>query len=332
MRGASQVDELELEAHLDERFGASEEPPPRVEEPAGPPEEGATPEERQRDAQGRFVAQEQEQQQEQEGEEPESDPDVRALLDKYGGNVDLALKAAAEAQSHIGRQAQELGELRKAVEGLHQEFTTEEYPVDDGLVNWAQQAAIENPVEAAIWSLKNQPAVYDTIMAQWYTDDPMGASRFERSLEMQAYRTQVQQELAPVIQPAQEVAQRESFMRAWGSVQSEYPELPEYSDQILNVARGNQDLLQALANPDPETKTRVLRTLFLVARGMNMGALTEGAQQQSQETADALRRQAAVGTMTSSAPPAASGGGVTGRLNDWRRDFREEAGLPTDDL
>lgn len=320
------MDELELADHLGERLsGVSEEVAPEPEPEAGSsPEEVEGSPERPRDAQGRFVAQEEEPQ--------EEDPLVADFLARHGGDTGAALKTAAHQMSMMGQQAQELGELRKAVEGLHQEFQAEEYPVDDGLIGWAQQAAIENPVEAALWSLKNQPAVYDTIMSQWYADDPMGASRFERSLEMQAYRTQVQQDLAPVVQPVQEVAQRESFQRAWAQVESEYPDFPQYSDQVLNVARGNQELLEALANPSADAKAKVLRTLFLVARGMNMGALQEGAQQQSQDAAAQLRRQAAVGTMTSSAPPPASGGGQTGHLDEWRRAFREEAGLPTDDL
>jgi len=316
------VDELELADRLDERLGVSPEVAPEGEpEPA----EGSSPQEgspRARDEQGRFVAQ---------PEEPE-DPLVSDFLARHGGDANLALKTAAHQMSLMGQQAQELGELRKAVEGLHQDMTTETYEVDDNLMNWAQQAAVENPVEAAMWSLKNQPAVYDTIMTQWYTDDPMGASRFERSLEMQAYRQQLQAEIAPMVGPAQEVHQRDSFMRAFEDVRNEYPDMPQYANQMMEAARGAPEVMQALANGNAEAKGRVLRTLFFVARGQQLEGLTEAAQQTAQRTAADSRRLAAVGTMTSSGPPPPPQSGRTGQLDEWRRDFREAAGLPTDDL
>src|SRR5512145_2953881 len=47
----------------------------------------------------------------------ELDEDTQALLDsKYGGDLNAMLKAAREAQSLIGRQGNELGELRKEME------------------------------------------------------------------------------------------------------------------------------------------------------------------------------------------------------------------------
>src|SRR5262249_55465507 len=130
---------------------------------------------------------------------------------------------------------------------------------------------------------------------------------------------QVFTELGPVIQPAQEVQQRDSFMRAFEAVRAQYPDMPDYAPQILEAARGAPEVMQALASGDADAKERVLRTLFFVARGQNLEALREGAQTQNQQAAENLRRQAAVGTMTSSAPSPIQGEGTTGRLDEWRQ-------------
>lgn len=263
-------------------------------------------------------------------QEPAQPDPVQEYLAKYDGDTEKALRAAAEAQSLIGRQGSELGAIRQEIQALRQQFEPQapEGPqyveVDDNLVSWAHEiAASENAAQGAEWALQHQPMLYDTIIQGWAAVDPVSANRFETVKALQAQQAQIYQQLQPVVAPVVRQQAQDQFTAAWVKVKNETPDLDAVTPQLLQVAEQNPELLVVLQNGTQEARERVIRSLYWQAKGMNVAPLEGAVQQAAVYAADgaaALRNQAAVATMTASAPATPVRGDT--HLDEWRNEFR----------
>lgn len=299
---------------------------------------------------GRFVGQEQaeeEQDEEQAEEQSEEEEDgsllperAQSVLEKYGDDPEKIAAAYAALERKLGEQGKELGvsrsemdrmqgelqELRQAVEQRQPESATEQYPVTPELLEWADEQAIENPKEAALWALKNQPAIYDRILDGWYENEPGEARRFERVMLMEAVRTEMSETLRPVVEPLTQARVNSSFTSAWANVQERYPDLPKFADQILEEAKTVPELASVLQGGEMAAQARVIEHLLLAARGRNTDTLVNerlSAERDARAKAAAKKTAATVATASQSPnrQPADQ------ELVDFRREFRKAAGL-----
>lgn len=174
-------------------------------------------EEQPRDDQGRFL--------------PKfNDPDVQEYLDRFDGDLGKALRSAVEAQSLIGRQGSELGDLRKAVEELSSRFDESREAEQDMPTQYygdLTEDIEENPAQVAAHALQiGDGRLYEQAMRNWFDLDPFSAQRFERAIEMERIRTEFQQMLEPAVAPVKEQQSARDFRLAQQAVVERHPDFP----------------------------------------------------------------------------------------------------------
>jgi hypothetical protein len=117
------------------------------------------------------------------------DPEVASFLAKYGGDPAKALQAAAQAQSLLGRQGQELGSMREQIAELRGMVTATQQaaPTPQALSDEDVQSLVQSQgYEAAATQLVNiglatgNMRQYDELLEQWAAmDSPIQAQRFD---------------------------------------------------------------------------------------------------------------------------------------------------------
>lgn len=126
------------------------------------------------------------------------DPEVAAFLAKYGGDEKAALKAAVEAQSVIGRQGQELGQLRTEQAKLQGQVEAllaqprQSGPVlsNEQITEVATSRVEELGYTAAAAEAANvghstgDERAYKSIMEQWMIEDPAAAMDFNTDFRL----------------------------------------------------------------------------------------------------------------------------------------------------
>lgn len=314
------MNEHELEAHLEGRFSGEEVQTPVEEEPSTEPAEVVA------DTSEEPAASEAATEEPEEGEDP-----VQKYLAKYDGDTEKALRAAVEAQSLLGRQGSELGDVRKELQELKSMLEpepVEQFPVTDDLVSQVQQAAYDNGAQAAMWALQNQPSLYETAIRTWAEYDPVSATRFDTDRRNEAYQYQMQAQIAPVIAPVIATTNRDKFLQAWGQVkESIAPDLDQHGPALLELAKESPEVIAVLENGDPESRVKVIQSLYWMAKGRASAPLSEAAQaaqQSAAEQAQQLRVAAAVGTQTSGHPAERPSAQEEG-MDAFRQAFLEEA-------
>lgn len=120
-------------------------------------------------------------------EEPlHEDPEIAAYLEKFGGDPDKALQAAVEAQRLLGKQGNELGDLRQtvaklegAVEQLGRTPASAESQIRMSL-DEIETAILENSgQQVATWAANEAPHLLETVLAKWGEDEPYAALSFK---------------------------------------------------------------------------------------------------------------------------------------------------------
>lgn len=230
--------------------------------------------------------------------EPEYTPEVAAYVERHG-SVEKALQVALEAQSLIGRQGSELGELRSAVEQL-QQAQQQQRPQQQYLGDIEERIA-DNPQQMAAWALQNeQETVFEAAMAEWYDQDPRSAARFERTIEQEILKAEITSGLAPAIEPARQQALTNSMVQAKRELVEQFPD----AEGILESA--TQDELVGL---DPtmvgqlrdQNPRAALEVVYRWVKSGRQAVETQTAQQTRAETAQ-VKKDAAVVKSASSTP------------------------------
>lgn len=230
-----------------------------AEEVDGTSEQEAVPTEQPRDEQGRFAA-----------TAEEKDEGLDKYLERFGGDVDKALKAAVEADRMIGRQGQQMGELQKQLtelqEALQAPMPEQPAPVTQEMVDWFDEQAMEDPAGAVAYALQNDPTgvLYNRAMDVWYEESPRQAAAFERRLELQAY----QQEMWQQQRPLYEQAARQDFAALWQEMAADIPELrdPATAEAMMQAVREAPEILAGLRSGLPDDRKRMIRNLYKLAK------------------------------------------------------------------
>lgn len=266
--------EEDVRAGFREAIGMNEQQDAAPAEEAQPTEGEAQPQDdRPRDEQGRFAP-----------AAAQDEPDVRAYLERHGGDVDKALRSAVEAQQELGRKNLEVGELRQMradleaiKQGMEPEFDPEEY----------QAYAMENPREAAVTAYQHAKktgdwGLYQQTIQDWSREDGFAASDFHSDVKLAEVQEQWRQQQAPV----QQELQNRDLALAMEAAVAQYPELArdDFVQSALPLVGQHspwfaQQVASALQNGSQQDKVGALGLLAHHVRSLLNGATSETPQQ-----------------------------------------------------
>lgn len=266
-------------------------------ESAAPAEE-ATRAEQPRDDQGRFVAEEEEvpaeepvaaeevalEDEEDSGLTLDVDGETLQILEKYGNDLNKALKALQDSQSFIGKQGSELGELRKQVEALEAARQAQQV-IPQAPPPWMpyQNDIDENPQGLVFEAMqRGDGQTMHAALKAWGEEAPFEAAMFASNLQMQMAeeeRRMAQAQQAPAYEqqapePTLEDAMRdvatrnpdiEKYLPKVGEVAGEFPSLRGLMERgtPLEKAQAFEELVKIARSRDTETSEQAVRRVAL---------------------------------------------------------------------
>lgn len=274
---------------------------PAVEEPAA--QEESTPEGQPRDEQGRFAAEAPPAEVPQEGaaspaaqEESTTDPWAdapEALRSEY----ERVKREAAEAQSLIGRQGNELGTLRQEIEQVKARLETPATPTTPPPVPGTASPDVE-AVEAMVsdqggqaamnWVANNRPDLIDATLEAWAIEDPVAAAAFAG--RMAAY--EAMQEYQPAAAPNNVEANFQQGMATVRSERSDWEAIKDHLNPALEEAPAI--IRNNVMSEDAATQLEALRGLAEIARYRALAQATGQAIETRQAEAVAGKQAATV--------------------------------------
>jgi hypothetical protein len=273
------------EEEVQETPEAPEEPEEITAEADVEPEDGEEPEpERPRDEHGRFVKQDR--------------PDW--LPPQFKSEQDFA-RSYAELQSLLGRQGQELGELRRIAEQIADSTPRNAQPAFANV----SESLDENPEAVAYWALQQghipgESALMDQILDAWYVENPRAASRFEREVEIARLKHEFTQEVQPSVEAVRQESLKRAALLAQRDIKSKYPDFDQVMESITEeeVAGLDPNVLRQLQQTDPKAAIELVYRWVKVSKQGKQDASKEAVRSESLER----KRKAAVAS--SSATPA----------------------------
>lgn len=301
------------EALLNDEFNSGVSEPVQNVEPAGAPEPEDTPE-LTVDAQGRahgpdgkFVAQDGDEDSaeedvpadagtEDEAEEPEAqeveataddelvfeldDPEIIELLDKYDGDVIKALKASREAQSLIGRQGSELGEVRKELEKLREAM--QQAPPPQQYFGPYRSDVDENPEglvqevleRAMVPGGQFDEATYAVAIEAWGEIEPFKAASLNAQVQM---ALQVAAQAVATGPPPEETSAGATLESEFTALKERHPDVENHLPGIEKVLAERPHLAAAVAEGDPRARAQAFEDAYLLARSQSKDSDTSAA-------------------------------------------------------
>lgn len=231
---------------------------------------------RPRDERGRYVSEKPPEPE----PEPEPDPDQELLeryLSKYDGDEAKALKAAANQDSLLGRQAQELGQLRAQQAQLAAYLQAQEQQAaqrQTGPIDW-ETLIDEDPAYATqlAYQQGNEPA-YRAAAQAWEELSPGTPNVWYENEQMKGAMGQVTSALTSQrqVEQARQMAQRaDELVR-------QYPDLPDALDDMSQIAPRFPYELRALVSGTPEEALAATESLYLKAKAMKSEEFVQRAQ------------------------------------------------------
>lgn len=258
------------------------------------PEQQSEAEAQPRDEHGRFVA--------------KGDERPEWLPQQFKSPEDFA-RSYGELQSVLGRQGQELGELRKLAEQIAQEPRNEAPP--------AQIAAAleESPERVAYWAAQQgNEEILDQAIVAWTQKamdegDATGlvdAQRFAREIDSARLRHEFAQEVRPSIEQVAQENGKRALALARRELAAQYPDFDSVLESVTEgeLAGLNPELLGQLQKTDPKAALETVYRWVQVGRSAQTIAQDDAAAEAARQASLAEKRQATV--VTPSAAPAAA--------------------------
>lgn len=258
-----------------------EQPEPEQEEQQEEPGEEleASEPERLRDAQGRFLP-------------TFKDPEVQALLERFDGNVEEALRSAVHAQSLVGRQGNEVGELRQMMLAQQQQLMQlmqqqQQQPQIAPPPN-IEEAMYENPGSIVHYALQaGDESLYEQAMDQWYEMQPRAAAAFERKLELSQLRNELSNELQPVAQATMADRTSRDLASAHRDLTGRYP---DFQKVLESIAPGEldgfpQEVARQLQDGDLAGKRAALESIYRWVKAVRPPGETDEQRQAKRDAA-----------------------------------------------
>lgn len=241
--------------------------------------------------------------------EVEVEPDTPLLAGKYKTTEELE-RAYLEAQTAIGRQGNELSELR----GLRDEFTqlrdqlqapaAPQY--DPGtLAEFFDNNPQQIPAVAQQALDAGDQLLYQQSLKAWSDHDPIGASDFHMRQLLAAEREQLRAEIAPMREATQKTEIASQFADAYTAQKQAHEDFDQVMSSLTQAQIDGfpRTVIAALQSGDQQTKQEVLETLYRWTKAEQAGQLTQAAvNAQAAQAADAhtARQDAVVATTAAS--------------------------------
>lgn len=236
-----------------------------------------------------------------------SDPEVARLVAKYGGDVSKALAAGAELQSLVGRQGNELGELRRLMEervnGLEERVHAANEPQydPDELTVWMAEHPTAIPDIARQAFYAGNDALMDLAVGAWEDVDRGAARRFSQEAAVARARTQMQAEgerNAQIASGWNQTAERFA---------EEHPDLETHAPRMREIAPQFPNLISILQTGDPQSRIEVLEFLYEKAKGSSAEEIQTSAREiartQANEATQAIKDAAVASATTAQRAP-----------------------------
>lgn len=164
-------------------------------------------------------------------------------------SIEEADKSFKNLEQLLGRQANELGELRKLA-AQHTQPTFGGVP---------DEAIEQNPAAAAQWALqRGEDLVYERAMDYWYETDPKNAARFE----MRSY-------ISTAVSPLEQQAGNSGLENAISSLRTRHDNFDEAWPRMLEAAQERPWLLENLnsTSGSRQQKETILEDLYALSSG-----------------------------------------------------------------
>lgn len=239
---------------------------------------------------------------------PEAEQPVK-FAGKYD-TVEQLEQAYKEAQSLIGRQGNEVSELRRLSEQFEElkgQITQPAAPVYDpsNLEDFFTENPHQIPAYAEQALLSGDGALYGAALKAWSEFDSVGANDFHTRKLNDARDARLEAELAPLRMQAQAQQTTAQFQLAYEQLAESRADFNQVmssitEDQMQGFPR---TVLAGLQSNDPQARIEVLDTLYWTMKGRQAGNLTVAASQavaEQQQEAQSARREATVASTTAS--------------------------------
>ena len=271
--------------------------------------------------------------------EPAAEEEGEPLLAGKYKSVEELEKAYLEEQQLLGRQGEELGNLRQLSEQMGELAGRIPEPQPDrgydpgSLDDYLALNPHQIPQLAQHALETNDQLLYPKAMAAWSEIDPMGALDFHARAVSRAEMNQLRAEMAPALQGMQQVQVRNDFEAAYETKAAQHEDFAQVMSAITdeNIADFPKEVLAVLQTGDQASKEQVLETLYRWTKAEQAGNLTvaagEAARQAQQDSRQA-RADARVATPSGSQSREPATG-----VDLWREQFqssdafRKAAGL-----
>lgn len=304
---------------LEEEAVPAEEPTAEV-AVADPPDETVEPDaaadDRPRDEKGRFVPREID------DEVAVDDPELQALLAKYKGDPLQALRAAAEAQRHVGSVHQEIGQLRQQMEDManrQPQMVTPQTPVTQDLIDSNPAAATE-----LAYTQQNQVALRAAFEA-WKMEEPTDAALWYSQKQIEAVNQQWEERYSQLAQQVQPLQQQQADNVFAQGIRQLHAADPQVHDRIVEGAAHLPEevagaLYTLLETGTPDQKLGAYKALAELTKAPASPATPDEVRAQAREAAleaDRAIAEAAVvsATATRTEPAGKSAADVIG--DEW---------------
>jgi hypothetical protein len=238
------------------------------------------------------------------------DPEIQAFLAKYQGDLDKALRGAAEMYRLVGRRDQERDVLAAQVEELAAELERVNALSRVSYLDENQQAWVESAIESGDPRAAVKAAVdagqFDLargVCEMWAQEAPYDAARLAAQVDQVEQRHnqrmfQQQQQPMPVDHSALVDALADQF-----------PDMRNYGDrmtQTLTALGENHPLVREARGNDLDTAARAILSIYEIARASTatVSKAREQVRREQRQAADEARNGAVVST--AEATPTAS--------------------------
>jgi hypothetical protein len=238
---------------------------------------------------------------------------LERYLAKHNGDVAAALKAAANQESLLGRQGNELGELRARLDQLEsrpQETPSQPQftPLTESDVERLDSMVYEGRGQQALAeALQRDPSgqLGQRVFDAWSSVNPGQATAFMAEQIAESKVAALRAEIEPVRQANQQNEADASFVNVWNGLSGEVPDLEQLVPGMSQILESRPALAKTIVESDPETQKDLLRTVAESARSLQEPHVQEAIASYEAERAEASRT--AKQTATVVAPKGAIG-------------------------
>ena len=207
----------------------------------------------------------------------EIDDDLQAVLDKYDGDVTKALRALNDSQSMIGRQGNELGQLRSELAEMRQALEQRlQQPAQPQYIGPYVNDIEENPQGLVMEALeRGDVPTMERALRAWGEYEPFQAATFLMTLQQQAAE-QSPAAMAPA-PTAPTTPQGPTLEDAMSEVVARHPDVEKYLPQVEQVAQEFPTLRDSMRAGSPAAQAQAFEELLKIAKARSQGSDTQAA-------------------------------------------------------